>query len=293
MKRTIKKLAYLHVYSKDPLETAQFFKDMFDWVITEGAEGQLYVSMDKYHHRISIYQREEPGLKAIGWQALNSRDFLETAKILETAGVPYVMGSEAECEERKVRAFLSFTDPSGNTVEICYSPYVVRPDITSIGQIDILDLLHVTLSVTEEQFANNLKFYEGVLGFNVSDFAGRHNAFIRCSENHHNFAMVTSHEPGRKLRHFMFEVANLDDVMKTYYRAKERNIPIKGPTKHGNCKTVHVYMQIPGMGLAEVELGWGHKKIMDEDQWEVVCYDFKDERLKEFIDIWSSFKQKN
>jgi len=288
MSSTIKKLAYVHLNSKNPQETALFFEDLFDWETTEGENGQIYVAVDKYHHRITIYQNDEPGLRAAGWQVLNKRDFLKTQKVLDEAGVSYHVGTEAECEERKVREFISFIDPSGNTAEVCYAPYVTRPNCQSIGSLDILDLLHVTLSVTAAEFKANLQFYEEVLEFNVSDLFNKRIAFTRCSQNHHNLAMVTSEEPGRRFRHFMFEVRTFDDVMKTLMKAKKLNIPVEGPSKHGNCQTVHVYMPIPGMGKGLIEIGWNHKKILDDENWEVVCYDFEGEKLAEFIDVWKA-----
>jgi predicted enzyme related to lactoylglutathione lyase len=290
MKRTIKKLAYIHLYSNNVQETANFFRDMFEWEVFEGDQGQIYVAMDKYHHRIVIYHRDTPGLKAVGWQVFNYRDFLETAKILENAGISCQMGTEEQCQERKVSAFLSFTDPGGNIAEVCYAPFVTRPQVKSIGNINIVDMLHVTVAMSEEKYKKNLAFYEQVLGFNVSDFMNGNIAFTRCSHHHHNLAMAASEEPGREFRHFMFEVESVDDLMRTYYRAKEKNCNIHGPGRHGNCQTLHVYMQIPGVGLTTIEIGWGQRKIMDDDNWEVVRYEFYGEELKEFIDVYGSFR---
>ncbi|MCL6577255.1 VOC family protein [Kyrpidia sp.] len=279
MKRTVQKLAYVHVYSEDPAQTADFFRELFGWEVAEGQKGQLNVAMDRYAHRISIYKREQSGIKAVGWQALNRKDFMETANILANAGVPYVMGTEEECQERGVTAFLSFTDPAGVTAEVCYAPHVTRPGIQSVGRLDVLDLVHVTIMLPPDKYEPALEFYQDVLGFEISDISTIGPgavAFTRCSENHHNLAFGAMPVPEPSLNHIMFEVGKIEDVMKTYYKAIDKRIKIKGPGRHGNCRTQHVYLQIPGLGETDLEIGYGHLKIPEDGKWEVVNYKFDD-----------------
>lgn len=290
MKRTINKLAYLHLYSSNPAQTAEFLNKLFGWEIIEGDEGQLYVAVDRYHHRLAIYRREKPGLKALGFQVFNKKAFQDTARLLEQAGVPYEMGSAKECEERKVHQFMAFNDPAGNRVEVCYAPYVTRPNVTSIGNLNILDLLHATLLIPRGLFEKTLAFYEDVLLFNVSDLVNDFGAFTRCSENHHNLAIVgLDNVTETILQHFMFEVASLDDVMKTFYRVQAVGQNIRGPGRHANCKTTHVYFTIPGMEEPTVmEIGYGHLKIPNDDQWEVIRYSLNEVEWKtEVVNPWT------
>jgi catechol 2,3-dioxygenase-like lactoylglutathione lyase family enzyme len=263
---------------------------VFEWEIIEGEEGQLYVAVDRYHHRITIYKSDKPGLKAIGWQVFNKKAFLGTAKLLEQAGVPYEMGTPEQCEERKVHQFLAFNDPAGNRVEVCYAPYVTRPNVSSIGYLNVINFLHATLLIPRHLFDKTLAFYEDVLLFNVTDLVNDNVAFTRCSTSHHNLAIVGLDDVTEtKLQHFMFEVESLDDVMKAFYRAQAQGQNIKGPGRHSNCKTVHVYSTIPGMEeITHIEIGYGHLQIPNDDQWEIIRYSLSEADWKtEVVNPWT------
>ncbi len=284
--RLIRRLLYLDLYSTDPKESADFFREMFDWEISEGEEGQLYVSVDKYHHRLAFYPADEPGIRTITWEVFNRMDYLKIAKRLEETNTDFTILSPEESKSRQVKQCLYFYDPAGYRVEIAYGPYVTQPQLKNRGIIDVMDMVHVTLAVKEEKFKRNVEFYEEVLGFHISDWVGDKIVFTRCSENHHNLAMSAVEEVTRSFRHVMFEVETIDDLMKMYYRAKQLNKDVRGPNRHGNCKTMEIYTRIPGLE-GDVEIGYGHTKIPNDAEWEVVVYPLNQQEFVEFVEYWS------
>ncbi len=284
--RAIRRLLYLELFSPKPKETADFFHEMFDWEITDGEDDQLFVSLDKYHHRLAIYPADNPGIRTITWEVFNRMDFLKIAKKLEEYNTDYTILSPVESKNKQVKQCLYFYDPAGYRVEIAYGPYVTQPQLKNRGIIDVMDMVHVTLAVKEEYFKKNVEFYEEVLGFHISDWVGDNIVFTRCSENHHNLAMSAMKEVTRSFRHVMFEVETMDDLMKMYYRAKSLGKDVRGPNRHGNCKTMEIYTRIPGVE-GDVEIGYGHKKIPNDADWEVVVYPFGQKEFTEFVEYWS------
>src|SRR3954451_7631559 len=64
----------------------------------------------------------DPTEQSFALDVRTAEDLDAAERELKEAGLASRRGSEAECDERKVKAFLAFKDSSGNTIEIVWRP---------------------------------------------------------------------------------------------------------------------------------------------------------------------------
>ncbi len=90
------------------------------------------------------------------------------------------------------------------------------------------------------------KFYEEVVGLNVSDWIEDRMVFMRSGEDHHDLALAQlpddapDRQPGTPgLEHFSYLVDSFEDIERTVEMLQKRGVQIdRGPGKHGpgeNC----------------------------------------------------------
>ena len=274
----IRDILHVGLYEEDPAAVAKYSEKVLGFPTTQ--EGPVrYLRTDAYHHRIAVHPGPTRGLAYAGWEVANEHDLEAAAKELESRGVAVTWGSNESVRIRKVARFFEVTDPSGFRVELACGPQRLNTPVAFTRPLNIVGPGHILLTV--DDIDREVEFYRDLLAFKVSDYMELHPplraAFIRCNERHHTLALAPrSPAKAPRLQHFMFEVASLDDVMRTYHFAHSQ--VGMGPGRHGNCHTVHVYIQTP-FGFA-IEYGWGHRRI-DDATHQVVTYS-----AHEAIDLW-------
>lgn len=149
-------------------------------------------------------------------------DELDTAfEGLSRLGLSAGRGSTADCELRKVKDLLWFTDFSGNRFELVVRPmnsgwrFFPRRDAGITGLADVM-----VRSVEVEQ---DLSIWTGVLGAQVSDWAGDA-AYLRFDGAHHRIALFPAARPG--ILAVEYAVENVDLLMRNYYVLQELQVPI-------------------------------------------------------------------
>lgn len=83
------------------------------------------------------------------------------------------------------------------------APGVMRPD-----RVRPLKLGHIVVGTTNLEAT--MSFFTEGLGFKVSDYIGDKGAFMRCSEDHHNFLALAA--PVNFLHHTSWQLPDIDDV---------------------------------------------------------------------------------
>ncbi len=95
-----------------------------------------------------------------------------------------------------------------------------------------------------------IDFYTRVLGLRLSDRCPGIIAFLRCSSDHHNLALLASKGPG--FHHGSFEVGGVDEIAMGMQRAHDAGIPVGwGLGRHVIGSNFFYYMRDPWGSWAE------------------------------------------
>ncbi|MBJ7547914.1 VOC family protein [Ectopseudomonas chengduensis] len=184
---------------------------------------------------------------------------LKTAESeLATQGIEVNWGTPAECEERRVEAFVAFTDPNDNRIELVYRPHQTGVRYFPARDAGITEFGHFGLH--SRNIERDLLFWTSVLSARVSDKIGD-GALLRIDEVHHKIALFPSDKIG--VQHVNFQVASIDDVMRSWYFLQERGVPIAfGPGRHPTSTAMFIYFLGPDGRVYEYSSGV--KRITDE-----------------------------
>lgn len=272
---TIQALGYLGLEVSD-LPAWQNFLSGFtgaQWPASED-NGTVHVRIDDHASRLQISQGAADDLVYVAWDAGSPASLAETQAALEAAGVAVETGSAEDAAKRKVAALIRFIDPSGMQNEVYYgaerafdAPFVPGKPHGGFVTGD-QGLGHFILNVPDVAAAR--AFYEGVLGFSLSDYIRFQPfpgfdvdiTFLRCNGRHHSLALA--HFPfAKRMQHFMLQYENLDDVGRAYDVAQAEEMPITLTLgRHSNDHMVSFYLRTPS--VFEVELGWGAIDVPNE-----------------------------
>ena len=184
---------------------------------------------------------------------------LKTAQSeLADQGIEVRWGSLTECDERRVEAFVAFTDPNDNRIELVYRPHQTGVRYFPARDAGITEFGHFGLHSREIE--RDLLFWTSVLSARVSDRIGD-GALLRIDEVHHKIALFPSDKVG--VQHVNFQVASIDDVMRSWYFLQEHEVPIVfGPGRHPTSTAMFIYFLGPDGRVYEYSSGV--KRITDE-----------------------------
>ena len=278
---SIRSLGYLRIESAKIDEWRVYGLKVLGMVEGRGeTPGALYLRMDDFPARLVIVPGERERLLASGWETENEAGLQWVADRLEAAGVGYKEGSAEELADRRVAGLITFTDPSGNTLEVFHGAALQHRRVVSpYGHRFVTGeqgLGHVVLSTSDD--AEALRFYRDVLGFRLRDsmrlppqLVGRPEdgepawlRFFGCNPRHHSLAFLPLPSP-TGIVHLMVEVEHSDDVGLALDRARRNKVKLAATLgRHVNDLMLSFYMKTPS-GF-DVEFGTEGRQV-DDDDW--------------------------
>jgi 2,3-dihydroxy-p-cumate/2,3-dihydroxybenzoate 3,4-dioxygenase len=181
-------------------------------------------------------------------------------RTLSDAGVQLHEGTAAECEMRRVGAFIRFADPTGNVVEAVVRPPHRGRRFFPSRDAGLTGFSHIGLCSTSAP--RDEHFWTELLGARVSDRIGEA-ALLRFDPVHHRVALFPTTRAG--IQHVNHQVASVDDVMRAWYQLREKNVRIVfGPGRHPTSGAVFLYFEGPD-GMV-YEYSTGVRLIAPEDE---------------------------
>jgi len=182
---------------------------------------------------------------------LGSHDALAAAvAALEASGHAVREATRHERDERMVEAMYALCDPTGNPLELV-TGLAASTTCTLSRAANITSFSHVGLRTTDP--ARDEQFWTQRLGARVSDWIGEV-PLLRLDEVHHRIALFPSPRAG--VQHVNFQVAGIDDVMRSYYFLRERGVRIVfGPGRHPTSSAVFLYFEGPDAIVYEYSTG--------------------------------------
>ena len=234
--------------------------------------------------RIAAHRGDADDIAYAGFEVANADALAAIRGKLQEGGVAIEEATADLRKQRGVKDLVVCRDPDGLRVEIFYGPLEkfdtpFRSGCVASGFVTgDQGLGHIVLMTPD--LPRMRAFYSGILGFKLSDtidipISGELTIsleFYHCNRRHHTVALgPTMGTGGKKLHHFMLQVASLDDVGFALDRVTRYGVALRNTLgRHTNDHMVSFYAATPS-GF-EVELGTGARTVDDED-WSVVSHE--------------------
>jgi 2,3-dihydroxy-p-cumate/2,3-dihydroxybenzoate 3,4-dioxygenase len=272
-------IRYVRIGSDDLDESVRFATEILGLELMHRDAGAAYLRGDDRDHNVVYTKGRETG-HVLGFEMHDLAALDAAAARFEAAGIAVRYGTSDEREQRRVRGLITFCDPTGNVIDL-----VARPDHCGrryYGTRDagITAFSHVGLR-TSDPNADEM-FWTTMLGAKVSDWIGDA-PLLRIDEVHHKIALFPSPFPG--VQHVNFQVASVDDIMRSYYHLGNRNVRIAfGPGRHPTSGARFLYFYGPDDIIYEYSSGV--RLITAEDEKTYVPRQFP--RAESSFCMWGS-----
>ncbi|MEV7216929.1 VOC family protein [Kitasatospora cineracea] len=279
----VQELAYVVYEVSDLADWEHFGVTLLGMQLGERTPDGFTLRTDEKAHRWIVTEGPADDLVASGYQVASAEALDALADRLTAAGVPVTEGTAAEAAARRVERLVKVTDPMGNPVELvtgladAATPFrsetLLGSFVTGTGGAG-----HQVLLSKGVERAEYLAFYEGLLGFRISDLIVEELApgiyadliFLHCNPRHHSVAFGDMPHP-KRTHHFMVEVTDIRDVGRAYDRCMDAKQPFEMTLgMHPNDHMFSFYVRTPS-GFS-VEYGWGGL-LIDDATWQVTTLD--------------------
>jgi 2,3-dihydroxy-p-cumate/2,3-dihydroxybenzoate 3,4-dioxygenase len=254
----LRSIRYVRIGTPDLGEAANFATKILGLEPAGRERGMAYFRSDVRDHSI-CYVEGDPGQHATAFEVSESADLQAIAAELERAGHPVHAGTPAEREARRVTDFISFTDPSGNPMEIVWRAQVGTRRYFPTRDAGITGFSHIGLRTTDA--VRDEAFWTRIFNARVSDWLGTA-PLLRINEVHHTIALFPSTYAG--VQHINHQVESIDDVMRSWYFLREQPSVrvVFGPGRHASSGAVFLYFE--GLDGMIYEYSSGVMIIKDE-----------------------------
>ncbi len=209
-----------------------------------------YFRSDNRDHTL-VYFEGDPRDHTVGFE-LRTADELEAAAAeLSNAGVQVRSGTPDECEQRHVKSFIHFRDPTGNKIDLVVGPHHSGRRYFPSRDAGITGFSHVGLCTTNAQ--RDERFWTQVLSARVSDRIGEA-ALLRIDEVHHKIALFPTTRAG--VQHVNHQVESIDDLMRAWYMLQKKGVRVVfGPGRHPTSGAMFLYFEGPDGMVFEYSTG--------------------------------------
>jgi len=253
----LREVSYVRMGTRD-LEGAEFFAtDYLGLEVSERHKNSVYFKSDARAHTLCYFEGDLTD-QAVAFEIASEAELEQAAATLEAMQHAVHRGSAQEAALRKVAAFISFRDPTGNTIEL-----VVRPERSGRryhGRRDagITGFSHVGLCTTDA--VRDEKFWTEVCNARVSDRIGDA-PLLRIDAVHHTIALFPTDRAG--IQHINHQVETADDVQRSFHFLNDRQVKmVFGPGRHPTSSAKFLYFEGPD-GVV-FEYSSGVREIADE-----------------------------
>ncbi|HEV8019989.1 MAG TPA: VOC family protein [Candidatus Lustribacter sp.] len=254
----LRRIRYVRIGTPDLGEATNFATKILGLEAAGRERGIAYFRSDDRDHTIA-YVEGDPSQHATAFEVSENADLGAIAAELERAGHPVHAGTPAECEVRRVLDFISFQDPTGNTMEIVWrAQYATRRYFPS-RDAGITGFSHIGLHTNDAP--RDEQFWTRIFNARASDWIGTA-PLLRINEVHHTIALFPSVHKG--VQHINHQVASIDDVMRSWYFVREQRglRVVFGPGRHLSSGAVFLYFE--GLDKMVYEYSYGVRIIEDE-----------------------------
>ena len=252
-------LCYARVGTKDLETTLQFATDKLGLQIVRREDDRAYVRCGIRDHDI-CYIAGDPNNHVLGFEVTDEQALEAAYSELSEAGCAVHRGSEEECADRRVLAFISFQDPTGNTFDLAIRPDKATRRYFPSRDAGITEFSHVGLRTTDAR--RDEAFWTTNFNIRPHDWIGDA-GLLSFDAVHHRIALFPADRPG--IQHINFQVNELDDVMRSFYFMSSEQVKIVfGPGRHASSGAIFLYFEGPDGMVYEYSNG---VRIIDDPNY--------------------------
>jgi 2,3-dihydroxy-p-cumate/2,3-dihydroxybenzoate 3,4-dioxygenase len=259
----LKDIRYVRLATRDLVGADRFAREMLGLEFAREEGGARYYRSDGRDHTL-VYVEGDPADQSVGFELPEAADLDRVAGELGNAGLEVRAGTSAQCEQRRVHAFVNFRDRTGNSIDLVVRPQHCGRRYFPARDTGITGFSHVGLCSTDA--ARDEAFWTGMLGARVSDRIGQA-PLLRIDSVHHRIALFATNRAG--IQHVNHQVAGIDDVMRAWYELRQRGVRIVfGPGRHPTSGAVFLYFEGPDGLIYEFSTGVRHIAPEDEANYQ-------------------------
>lgn len=246
----LKDIRYCRLGTQDLSAAEWFATQILGLEVADRAKRALYFKSDDRDHTLCYFEGE-PQDQTTAFEVATSEDLDAAANALEMAGHSVDRATADQCELRRVRECLGFTDPSGNRIELVLRPAHSVQRYHGTRDAGVTGFSHVGVFSTDA--ARDELFWTTLFNARVSDRLGDA-PLIRVNPCHHTIAILPGRKPG--IHHINHQVESTDDVRRSNALLRERQIPVVfGPGRHPASSAQFLYFTGPDGVTYEYSVG--------------------------------------
>ena len=246
-------LSHLSLAVADPSAVAFFYAENLGMSVDEElADGAVRLGWGQGFHALEL--REGEGLDHVGLSLPSAEALAE----LEARVVSHGVAVERREGDGNHPDAIVVRDPDGQTIEL-HGPVDRSGEHAADPGRRPVRIHHVTFGTTS--VANQVAFYQEVLGFRTSDLMENVFAWMRCNREHHTVAVVDAERPG--LDHYCYEVDSWESLKIWCDELASRDVRITwGPGRHGPGNNLFIMFDDPAGN--RIELSCEMERFWDE-----------------------------
>jgi 2,3-dihydroxy-p-cumate/2,3-dihydroxybenzoate 3,4-dioxygenase len=246
----LRDIRYVRLGTRDLDAAARFARDVLGLEPAGCDTGARYFKSDSRDHTL-VFLKGDPRDHATAFELENAAALDAAGEMLEGLKRDVKWGTKDGCAQRRVEAYLSFMDPSGNRIELVVRPHHSGREYFPQRAAGITGFSHIGLRTTDP--ARDEAFWTQVMNARVSDRIGPA-PLLRIDEVHHRMALFPSTYPG--VQHVNHQVKGIDDLMRSYYFLREQGVKIVfGPGRHPTSGAMFLYFEGPDGMVYEYSSG--------------------------------------
>lgn len=251
-------VCYARIGTADLEKTVQFATETLGLQLVRRENDKAYVRGDDRDHDI-CYIKGDPKDHILGFEIADSDALLSAHRHLEGKGVEVDASTPEQCADRRVMDFIRFKDPTGNRFELAIRPFHATRRYFPTRDAGITGFSHVGLRTTNPR--RDEEFWTTNFNIRANDWIGEA-ALLSFDKVHHRIALFPADGPG--IQHINFQVASIDDIMRSYYFMSDKQVRIVfGPGRHATSGAMFLYFEGPD-GMV-YEYSHGVRMIEDPD----------------------------
>lgn len=217
-----------------------------------------YLRGDDRDHNI-CYIEGDPSDHTLGFELADRMRLDAAVGELKKAGVSVRAGTAEGCEARRVEDYITFEDPTGNRFDLVVRPHHGVRRYFPSRDAGVTEFSHVGLRTSDAK--RDEEFWTTLFNIHANDWIGPA-PLMSFDAVHHRIALFPADSPG--IQHVNFQVASIDDVMRSYYFLNSRQVRIVfGPGRHATSGATFLYFEGPD-GVV-YEYSHGVRMIDDPD----------------------------